>query len=316
MNNPFRYSSDNKRYHTLSFHNKSLGISAYKAVLDAGFTCPNIDGTRGTGGCIFCSGGSGYFTAGSGLAIEEQLKRELERIRRKRPSARAIAYFQAHTNTYAETSRLRELYERALAVEGVCGISIATRCDALGAETLEYLRELNTRTYLTVELGLQTVHNSTAEKINRCHSYLEFLRGFDELKKAGIRICVHLINGLPGEDEDMMVESAAQVGRLRPDAVKLHLLHVLRRTPLEQMYSRGDYTPLTLEDYVNVIVRQLEVLPPETVIERITGDGNAKYLAAPLWSRDKLRVLGSIDKALEEKDTWQGRLYCQREECL
>ena len=311
MINPFRYSNDNKRCHTLSYYNKSHGIAAYKAVLDAGFTCPNIDGTKGTGGCIFCSGGSGYFTAGPQMSIEEQLERELACIRHKHPPAKAIAYFQAHTNTYSETSRLRELYERALSVQGVCGLSIATRCDALEAETLDYLRELNTRTYLTVELGLQTIHDSTAEKINRCHTFSEFLQGYYELKRAGIRVCVHMINGLPGEDEEMMTESATQVGRLRPDAVKLQLLHVIRGTPLEQMYLRGEYTPLSLEDYINILVRQLEVLPPETVIERITGDGKAGELIAPLWSRDKLRVLGSIDKALAERDTWQGKYYSQ-----
>lgn len=293
----------------MKYYNKSRGITAYKAALDAGFTCPNIDGTKGTGGCVFCSGGSGYFTGGPDIPIEEQLRSEIERIRLADPSACVIAYFQAHTNTYAETSRLRGLFERALSAGGVCGLAIATRCDALEDDTLEYLSELNKRTFLTVELGLQTVHDSTAERINRCHSYSEFLRGYEKLKKAGIRVCVHMINGLPGEDEDMMVKSAWEIGKLSPGAVKLQLLHVIKKTPLERMYLEGRYTPLSLEAYVDIIVRQLEVLPPETVIERITGDGDARTLIAPLWSRDKIRVLGTIDKTLAERDTWQGKRF-------
>ncbi len=225
--NPFPYSDDNKRYHTLSYYNKKRGINARKAALDAGFTCPNIDGSRGRGGCVFCSGGSGYFTAGPALNIRSQLEGELERIRRKDPEATAVAYFQAHTNTYAPLNRLRELFETALGCKGVSGLSIATRPDCLPEEVLEYLGELSERTSLTVELGLQTVHDETAEQINRCYPYSVFEAAFSALKARGIRVCVHLINGLPGEDEEMMVESARRLGILSPDAVKLQLLHVI-----------------------------------------------------------------------------------------
>ncbi len=311
--NPFPYSDDNKRYHTLSYYNRKRGINSRKAVLDAGFTCPNIDGSRGYGGCVFCSGGSGYFTAAPALELRKQLEMELERIRRKDPGASAVAYFQAHTNTYAPLSRLRELYEAALGCEGVSGLSIATRPDCLPGEVLRYLGELSERTFLTVELGLQTVHEKTAERINRCSTFDEFERAFYELKARGIRTCVHLINGLPGEDEEMMVESARKLGLLLPDAVKLQLLHVIRGTALERLYLEGAYEPMTLEAYVGVAVGQLEVLPPETVIERITGDGDKRTLVSPLWSRDKIRVLGSIDKAMAEKDTWQGKNIARRD---
>ena len=309
--NPFIFSDDNKRYHTLSYYNRKNNLSAMKAVLNAGFTCPNIDGSRGRGGCIYCGGGSGYFTTGADVDIKSQIDAELIRIREKKPDAMAVAYFQAHTNTYAPIDRLREVYEAALECEGVCGISIATRADCLPSETLDYLEELSHRTYLTVELGLQTVHDETAALINRCHTFSEFKEGFSALKERGIRKCVHLINGLPGESEEMMVESARILGELCPDAVKIHLLHVIRDTRLYEFYNRGLYDPMTLEEYINTVVRQLELLPPETVIERLTGDGDKSTLVVPLWSCDKIRVLGSIDKALAERNTWQGKNFCR-----
>ncbi len=307
--NPFIFSDDNKRYHTLSYHNGKNNLNAMKAVIDAGFTCPNIDGSRGFGGCIYCGGGSGYFTSLPDVDIKSQLDSELKRIREKKPDAKAVAYFQAHTNTYAPTDRLREVYEAALKCEGVCGISIATRADCLPCDVLDCLEELSHRTYLTVELGLQTVHDKTAELINRCHTFSEFRKSFSALKERGIRTCVHLINGLPGESTEMMAESARVLGELRPDAVKIHLLHVIRGTRLCEMYNNGLYEPMTPDAYIDAVVRQLEVLPPETVIERLTGDGDKRTLIAPLWSRDKIRVLGSIDKAMAERDTWQGKRY-------
>lgn len=307
--NPFIYSDDNKRYYTLSYHNRKNNLTAMKAVIDAGFTCPNIDGSRGFGGCIYCDGGSGYFTANSNVEILSQLSAEIKRIREKKPEAQAVVYFQAHTNTYAPVSRLSEIFDAVQSSEGVCGISIATRADCLPLDVLDYLEDLSHRTYLTVELGLQTIHDETAEIINRCHTYSEFCEGFTALKSRGIRTCVHLVNGLPGETEQMMLESARVLGELRPDAAKLHLLHVISGTKLAQMYLNGHYEPMTLEAYINVIVRQLEVLPPETVIERLTGDGDRRTLIAPQWSRDKIRVLGSIDKAMADKNTWQGKNF-------
>ena len=307
--NPFPNSNDNKRYKTLAYENGLQGIKAYKAVIDAGFTCPNIDGTKGIGGCIYCDGGSGYFTAPPTIPIQKQLANELDRIRKKFPKAQAIAYFQAHSNTYAHLEELCSAFEAALLQEGVCGLSIATRADCLLPEALEYLSELNTRTRLTVELGLQTSFDETAVIINRGHSFAEFTEGYNALKERGIRVTVHIINGLPGESAEMMVETARILGQLRPDGVKIHLLHVILGTKLCDINERGEYLPMSLEAYVDTVVRQLEVLPPETTIERLTGDGERETLLAPLWSRDKIRVLGTIDKLLVDKNTWQGRLF-------
>jgi len=307
--NPFPYSNDNKRYKSIAYENSLQGMKTYKAVIDAGFTCPNIDGTKGAGGCIYCDGGSGYFTACAAVSIEKQLTDELSRIRKKVPDALAIAYFQSHSNTYAPVSKLKALFEAALSHEGISGLSIATRADCLSPDVLDYLAELNTRTRLTVELGLQTIFDETAAIINRGHSFSEFTEGYNALEERGIRVTVHIINGLPNETLNMMVETARTIGKMRPDGVKIHLLHVITGTPLCEMYERGEYVPMSLSDYVETVVRQLEVLPPETTIERLTGDGDQKTLVAPIWSQDKIRVLGTIDKLMASEDTWQGRLF-------
>ena len=306
---PFEYSCDNKRYHTLNYYNNSrFGRKVFKASLDCGFTCPNIDGSKGMGGCIFCDGSSGYFTRPS-LSVAEQLEAELERLRRKHGGAISVnAYFQANTNTYAPASELRELYFRVLEKSEVCSISIGTRADCLPESVLELLSELNEKTSLTVELGMQTVHEQTIAKLNRLYTHEEFLLGYQSLKERGIRTCLHIINGLPGETAEMMKETAVQTSKLRPGAVKLQMLHVISGTRLAEMYTRGELKLLTKDEYIDIIVRQLEVLPPETVIERLTGDGDKSKLIAPLWSMDKLAVLGGIDKRLAQLDTWQGRL--------
>ncbi|MBQ9899435.1 MAG: TIGR01212 family radical SAM protein [Ruminococcus sp.] len=310
MKSPFINSHDNKRYFTLyHYYQTRFGCKLRKAVLECGFTCPNIDGTRGTGGCIFCDGGSGYFTS-PGLTVTRQLTLEAERISRKFGSGAPLtAYFQANTNTYAPAGKLRTLYNEALAFPNVKGLSVGTRADCLPDDVLDVLSEINERTYLTVELGMQTVHDSTLALINRGCSHAEFVNGYNKLKSRGIRVCLHIINGLPGETEEMMCETAKQAAKLRPDAVKLQMLHVIRGTRLADMYARGEVSMLTRDEYIGVIVRQLEQLPPDTVIERITGDGDKSKLIAPMWSADKKSVLGGIDKRLAELDTWQGRLY-------
>lgn len=306
---PFLYSIDNKRYHTLNYHFRSVyGHKLYKAVIDCGFTCPNIDGSKGSGGCIFCDGGSGYFTKPA-LSVSEQIESEHERIFKKWGDVPIIAYFQANTNTYAPAERLREVYETALSFPYIAGLSIGTRADCLPDDVLSLLCELSKRTSLTVELGMQSVHNSTIERINRCCTHEEFLEGYEKLKARGLRVCLHIINGLPGETPDMMIETARQTAQLAPDGVKLQMLHVIEGTKLAEMYNAGNISLLTREEYIDVIVRQLELLPPETVIERITGDGDKKKLIAPAWSADKISVLSGIDKRLAELDTWQGKLY-------
>ena len=306
---PFRYTLDNKRYHTLNYHNKmTYGQKIFKAVIDCGLTCPNIDGTKGTGGCIFCDGGSGYFTAPE-LSVTQQLETEYKRISAKHGKVPIIVYFQANTNTYAPVQRLREIYSSVLAYPYVKGISIGTRADCLSDDILDLLSDIAEKTELTVELGLQSVNESTIKLINRCCTHEEFLNGYNRLKERNIRTCLHIINGLPNETADMMLETAKQAAEMHPDGVKLQMLHVIRGTKLAEMYANKEFELLTKDEYIDIIVRQLEVLPPETVIERITGDGDKSKLIAPMWSADKISVLGGIDKELARRDTWQGKKY-------
>lgn len=311
--NPFLYSDTNKRYYTYEYYlRRTFGTKCAKIPLDAGFTCPNIDGRCGYGGCIYCSGrGSGDFAALPHLTVGEQIKAGRELLGRKWDTTFIIPYFQAHTNTYAPLSALRESFEEALAAPGVVGLSIATRADCLEDDTVGYLAELSERTVLTVELGLQTVHDSTAKIINRGHTYEDFLCGFKKLRDAGgrINICLHIILGLPGEGDAMMMETAAEVARLHPEQVKIHLLHVLKNTRLEEMYNNGEYFPLERERYITLAADTLERLPPDTVICRLTGDGPAGGLAAPDWSRKKTMVINDIDKELYRRGSRQGKLY-------
>lgn len=307
MENKFKYSLDNKRYHTWNYHlNRKFGCKVFKVALNGGFTCPNIDGTKGKGGCIYCLSGSGDFAGNPAHEILTQFEEVKARMHEKWSEAKYIPYFQAHTNTYAPASVLRERFEGVLAQENVVGISIATRADCLGDDVLEYLSELNERTYLIVELGLQTIYDKTGELINRCHTYADFLKGYDELKKRGINICVHLIDGLPFETKEMMIESAKAVAAMEPHSVKLHLLHVLKGTRLAEMYLRGEFEVMSMEDYVETVVDQLELFDEETIIQRVTGDGGWNTLIAPEWSLKKFVVMNEIDKLMAVRDTYQG----------
>lgn len=309
MENTFLYSDSNKRYYTYDyFLRQKFGQKVFKVTLDAGFTCPNIDGTRGVGGCTYCSArGSGDFAASPTLPIEEQYKSVREMMEKKWEGGLCIPYFQAHTNTYAPLSVLKEKFEKALTLPNAVGLDIATRADCISDETAEYLKELNERTFLTVELGLQTIHDSTAEKINRCHTYEEFLKGYEKIK--GLNVCVHIINGLPGETHDMMLETAREIARLDPFMIKIHLLHIIEGTKMAEQYLAGAFELPTLEEYVSTVCDQLEVLSPETVIARVTGDGAPDSLIAPLWSRKKFVVMNEIDKELVRRNSTQGAKY-------
>ena len=292
-----------KRYYTLSaYYKKIFPHPVRKAAIDAGMTCPNRDGIKGREGCAFCLARSAYFTSAG--TVSEQIGREMQRIRAKEPDARAIAYFQAGSNTYAPIERLRTLYDEALAAEGVCGLSVATRADCVDAEKAALLGDYAARTHVTVELGLQTVHEKTSCLCGRGETVREFLDAFSLLRCAGVRVCIHLLNGLPGETEEMMLETARFTAKLRPQGVKISQLHVLRGTPMAQMH----FEPLTLEQAVHVTVKQLELLPAETVVERLTGDGAHGEVLYPLWTCNKKRVLAEIDKWMAALDTWQGRL--------
>lgn len=310
MNNPFPYSLDNKRYHTWNYHlRRTFGCKVSKIALNGSFTCPNLDGSKGKGGCIYCLNGSGDFAGDKEDDILTQFNTVKEKMSEKWQDTKYIPYFQANTNTYAPAAVLREKFEPVLNQDNVVGLSIATRADCLEEDVLDYLSELKERTYLIVELGLQTIFDETGKLINRCHTYADFLEGYNKLQSRGINICVHLIDGLPHETHDMMTESAKAVARLNPHCVKLHLLHVLRGTRLADMYERGEFKTLTLEEYVSTIVDQLELFSPKTVIQRVTGDGGWSTLIAPKWSLKKFVVMNEIDKLMVKRNTWQGKKY-------
>ncbi|MGC7872815.1 TIGR01212 family radical SAM protein [Desulfosporosinus sp. SYSU MS00001] len=298
-----------KRYVTFNKHlRERFGEKVFKVSLDAGFTCPNRDGTLGRKGCIYCSErGSGDFAGRQELSIHAQFSEVKERMKKKWPKAKYLAYFQAFTNTYAPIERLRELYEGSLEEEGVVGLSISTRPDCLSDEVINYLDELNQRTYLWVELGLQSIHDRTLEFIGRGHDYEQFLRGLERLHSRGIRVCAHIILGLPGESKEEMMETAMAVADLPLQGLKIHLLHVLKGTPLAAFYETHPFDLMSKEDYVSLVVNILEILPPQMIIHRLTGDGPPDDLIGPLWSRKKWEVLNAIDAKLMERDTWQGK---------
>ncbi len=305
---PFEFPGG-KRYLTMDHMLKErFGCKVMKISLNAGFTCPNIDGTLGTGGCSYCSGGSGAFGGKPCESITEQFFSVREKINRKWSSGKYIPYFQAYTNTYGPIEKIRAMTTEALGLPDVCGISLSTRPDCISEETADYLKELSKKTYLTVELGLQTVFDETARRINRCHTYADFLKGFEALRSRGINICVHLIEGLPGENAEMMLETAKTVGRLHPHGIKFHLLHILKGTRIADEYLAGKFDALTLEEYVDIICRCLEVIPTDVCIERLTGDGAPDELIAPLWSLKKFVVLNEIDKEMRRRNTRQGKL--------
>jgi len=306
----FRFTLDNKRYHTYNYFLRTkFGGKVMKISLNGGFTCPNIDGTKGIGGCTYCSSsGSGDFAGDPSLDIHRQFE-EIKAMMTNKWEGKYIAYFQANTNTYAPLSHLKTLYESALSEKDVIGLSIATRADCISEEIADYLKELSEKTYLTVELGLQTIHDKTGERINRCHSYADFLKGYNMIKERGIPVCVHLINGLPGETHEMMVETAREVGKLNPDFVKLHLLHIIKGTKIAEEFERGEFPLMTLPEYVSVICDQLEVLSQETVIQRVTGDGKKEDLIGPMWSLKKFVVMNEIDKELVRRNSCQGIYY-------
>lgn len=266
----------------------------YKIAINAGFTCPNRDGTLSEKGCIFCSGsGSGDFAGSPALSVAEQIKAGKERIRAKLPRENYgfIAYFQAFTNTYAPVERLRELYMEAIENQEVEILSIATRPDCLGEDVLDLLSEINRRKPVWVELGLQTIHERTAEYIRRCYSLSVYDEAVNNLRARGIETIVHVILGLPGETKEEMLETVRYVGESGVQGIKLQLLHVLRGTDLERDYRAGRFECLTFDEYYEIVKEALDILPENIVIHRLTGDGDRRILVAPEWSKDKKRVM-------------------------
>ena len=287
-------------YRTLNEHYRSLfGCKVYKLSIDAGFTCPNRDGKLGHRGCIFCSGaGAGEFAA-HGCDIRRQLEEAKTRVESKNKGGKYIAYFQSFTNTYGPVEHLRRLYEAALEPEEVVGIAIGTRPDCLEPETVELLKDIHRKKYVSVELGLQTVHESSVRYIRRGYKNEVYFDAVRRLKEAGIEVVTHIILGLPGETPEDAAETTHQAVEAGTDGVKFHLLHVLRDTDLEKDYEAGKFRCLELEEYAQWLKRCLKEVPPEVVVHRITGDGAKRDLIAPLWSGDKKRVLNYLNQQLK-----------------
>jgi len=308
MSNPFIQSDDNKRYLTYNYYLRhKFGGKVFKVSLNASMSCPNRDGTKGIGGCTFCSeSGSGDFAGSPTDDISKQFNQIKEKMHTKWQKAVYIPYFQAGSNTYASVDTLRNLYETALSLPNVVGLSIATRPDCIDEEIADLLKEISEKTYLTVELGLQSIHDETAKLTNRCHSYSDFLTGYELLAKRNINICVHIINGLPNETHDMMIETIKEVAKLNPHSVKIHLLHIIKGTRLCEEFLQNKFSELSFEEYVSTVCDQIELLPPEVIIQRVTGDGDKNTLVAPLWSLKKFCVMNEIDKEFVRRNSFQG----------
>lgn len=300
-----------KRYHSLDYHFKAtFGEKIYRLSLNAGMTCPNRDGHLSTGGCIFCSaGGSGDFAASARLSITEQIEEAKQRVSGKTKCSKYIAYFQAYTNTYAPVDYLRKIFSEAIRHPDIVALSIATRCDCLPEYVLDLLTELNQIKPAWVELGLQTIHEKSLQFIRSGFTLAQFDEAVVQLHTRGIAVITHLILGLPGETKEDMLASLAYIANLPVSGLKLQLLHILRGTDLATYYEANPFWTFSLEEYCDFIVDCIELLPPEMVLHRLTGDGPRKLLIAPLWSTDKKRVLNTITRRLAERDTWQGKYF-------
>lgn len=301
-----------ERYYSLNrYLRETFGEKVYKLALDGGMTCPNRDGTVGTGGCIFCSaGGSGDFAEAACGNIREQINRAKARIQKKSDARKFIAYFQSYTNTYAPVPYLERIFTEAMELPEVAAISIGTRPDCLGEDVLELLARLNRIKPVWVELGLQTIHEHTAQYIRRGYPLEVYDEAVRRLKKNGITVITHVILGLPGESREMMLDTIRYLGgENRPDGIKLQLLHILRGTDLEQEYRAGNCVPMEMEPYLDLLFDCLELLPADMVIHRLTGDGAKKDLLAPLWSGNKKMVLNKLNRELEIRDIRQGRRW-------
>ncbi|MEY8309299.1 TIGR01212 family radical SAM protein [Erysipelotrichaceae bacterium 51-3] len=311
LDNPFPYSDTNKRYHTFSYAmKKKYGKKLAKIPLNAGFTCPNRDGSKAYGGCRFCSSeGSGDTILCAGEDLKTQYETNLERARQKWPKAIGMAYFQSFSNTYAPLEELKKIYTPFYENPEVSAISIATRTDCFTQKMAEWFSQMqakyNKQTWL--EFGLQSIHPATAQAMNLAHTSQDAFQATSLCHKYGLACCLHLINGLPGESKEDMLQTARFAAKLHPDAIKIHMLHLLDNSALGQAYRKAPFPLLTQEEYVEIVCDQLEILPPEIIIERVTGDGLASDLIAPLWTMKKTITANEIDKQLLARDSWQGK---------
>jgi uncharacterized protein len=302
-----------KRYYSLNyFFRERFGEKVFKISLDAGFTCPNRDGRVSKGGCIFCSArGSGDF-AGTKNDLVEQFYEIKKIMNKKWKEGKYIAYFQAYTNTYAPIDVLREKYYSILDLEDVVGIAIATRPDCLPEEVLDLLQEIGKKKYLWVELGLQTIHEKTAQLINRGYSLDVYEEAIKKLKERNIEVVTHAILGLPGESKEDMLETVKFIAGTETQGIKLHLLHVMKGTAMARMYENGEMRLFEMDEYIDTIVDAVELLPESMVVHRLTGDSPRELLIGPMWSLKKWEVLNAIDKSFIDRDTWQGKKYSKK----
>ena len=296
-----------KRYNTVdSYFKKLFNKKVVKIAVDIGATCPNLDGTKSTKGCTYCANGSGDF-ASSGDPVES-FNKGVELVSKKWNDALYMVYFQSYSNTYMSVERLKENVDKVINLDKVVGISIATRPDCISNKMLDYLEKLSHETFLIIELGLQSTNDNTLKLINRGHTFKEFEDTFNKLKSRGIKVCVHIINGLINETKEDMINTCKTLNLLNPNFIKIHLLYFIENTIDTLRLQNGDIKPLTKEEYVDIVVSELEVLNPNIIIERLTGDGDKLKIVAPLYSLDKKGMLSKIDKTLKERNTYQGRL--------
>ena len=309
MENKFKYSFNEKRYHTYNYYLKQkYNGKVAKVILDAGFTCPNRDGKKGYGGCVYCSAsGSGD----SNVALQQDILKQYEENKKvmdnKWPNSLYIPYFQSFSNTYGPLEKIKEMIEPFLNKEEVCEIALATRCDCLPDDIIEYLNSINKP--VTIELGLQSSNDNTGKIINRGHSFQEFKDALYRLEKTNLKVCVHILNGLPFENKEDMLQTIKDINHLPFHAIKIHMLHIIENTPLALMHKTKNYQLISREEYIELVVNQLRLLKPEIVVERLTGDPIKKDLIAPDWVLNKTTILNDIDKLMRKLDVYQGDLY-------
>ena len=313
MENPFKYSFNEKRYHTFNYYLKTTyKRKVSKVILDGGFSCPNRDGTKGVGGCVFCSqAGSGD----SNLVIRESVLDQYEANKkvmdRKWPDSLYIPYFQSFSNTYGPLDKIKAMTAPFFEMDEVAEVSIATRCDCLEEDVLNYLDAMSRIKPVWIELGLQTSNDEVGRIINRCYDFDDLRQALYRLEKTSIKTCVHVMDGLPFEDKEGMLQTVKDISHLPFEAIKIHMLHVIKDTRLSKMYEEKPFELISREEYIDLVVRQLELLPPEVIVQRLTGDPIKEDLITPMWLLNKTTILNDIDKLMRKNDTYQGRLYEQ-----
>ncbi|MBR2533709.1 MAG: TIGR01212 family radical SAM protein [Erysipelotrichaceae bacterium] len=307
----FPYTFNEKRYHTFNYYLKNrYQCKVSKVILDAGFTCPNRDESKGVGGCIFCSeAGSGDSNLSLNDDLLSQYRKNKAVMDRKWPNGMYIPYFQSFSNTYGPLKRIKEMTEPFLHMEEVAEIAIATRCDCLVEETIAYLNEITAKKPVWLEIGLQTSNDHVGEIINRKYSFQDFKDALDRLAKTDIKVCVHVMNGLPFENEEDMLNTIRDISHLPFDGIKIHMLHIIRNTKLAEMHEKHHYELISRQQYIELVVRQLEYLRKEVVVQRLTGDPMVQDLIEPDWLIRKTTILNDIDKRMRQLDTWQGKFY-------